>query len=364
MISISLIAGKIIVFCKHPKPTKTQLGACCKEILENFKFDCVFLAHSTLPEGELNKVAFEGKEEIMEACIYRLGVEERLALTKLSYKTYSDITGKPVFNKSGSLRIQKPNSGVYLVLYRPKKDFLILGCAHQEPRTYDSKMLNDLADVWKASREDLCETVRKVQGLGMASDQTVTTPLSAPPVQPKLDLKIPDIQRPTQKTVSNGKHRKSTLLVDEVTKLFNRDYFEDCLAIEVERAKRYSRHLSLIFLSVSPMNQSVQKEDEIALQITEILSRSLRRVDVICRLEKNKYALILPDTATNTYGTIAKRIFKHFKDVMGPNPPVFLNVSASSYPKHADNHLSLFQNAENLLIQAKEVGPNKAVLPE
>jgi GGDEF domain-containing protein len=154
--------------------------------------------------------------------------------------------------------------------------------------------------------------------------------------------------------------------VDEVTRLFNRDYFEECLAIEVERAKRYSRNVSLLYLGVTPQSGGMTRLEEnvTATQVAEILGLSLRKVDVICRLEPSQYGIILPDTADNTYGIIAKRVFKFFKQVMGENPPVFLNISASTYPKHAGNHLLLMKNAEDLLEQARQVGPNKAVLPE
>ena len=151
-----------------------------------------------------------------------------------------------------------------------------------------------------------------------------------------------------------------------MTRLFNKDYFSECLAIEVERAKRYSRMMSLLFLSVTPVEGTPSKPDDnvVATQVAEILSKSLRRVDIICRLERNKFGIILPDTANNTYGIIAKRIFKYFKQIMGEVPPVFLNISASTYPKHAADHQTLLENAEKLLAQAQEVGPNKAVLPE
>jgi diguanylate cyclase (GGDEF)-like protein len=317
-------------------------------------------------------------------------VEERVTLSKLPFKTYSDITGKPVFNKSGSLRIQKPNSAIFMVLSRLKQDYLLLGCAHQEPRTYEPKFFEDLSAVWKSSQEAICETIHKIQSAGKIGPPVAAAPYAeVKPVQPAVDkqplapdpvvekkpvvVKNPIVEKTPvagKKTIaaetpaSEEKSRRPTLLVDEVTRLFNRDYFEECLAIEVERARRYSRQVSLIFLSVTPANNNVSNEDLIATSIAEILSRSLRRVDVICRLEKDKYAIVLPDTATHTYGIIAKRIFKYFKQIMGENPPVYLNISASTYPQHAENHISLLKNAEKLLVQAQGTGPNKAVLSE
>jgi diguanylate cyclase (GGDEF)-like protein len=371
----SALANKIISYCKTIPSSQDALAACCKEILQQYKFECVFIAYSSKPEEGPVPLAFSGKEEIVDNCLYRLGIEERIALSKMPLKAYSDITGKPLFNKSGSLRIQKPNGGVFLVYHRPKQDFLLLGCAHQDPRAYDQELLDALTNLWKPCQEILCETVHRTK-----SAVKETTP--APAVVTKGGATAETQSNPTADTVKKPSEEGSAtvpefekmdhpparpvILVDEVTRLFNKDYFEECLAIEVERAKRYSRHVSLVFLSVTPLEGMAEKMDEnkVATQIAEILNKSLRRVDIICRLEKNKYGIILPDTANNTYGIIAKRVFKFFKQIMGDVAPVFLNISASTYPKHAGNHLLLFENAEKLLLQAQGVGPNKAVLPE
>jgi diguanylate cyclase (GGDEF)-like protein len=324
------------------------------------------MAHSFSAEESLSVIAVDGKEEVMDTCLYRLGVEERNALSKLPLKTYLDITGKPVFNKSGSLRIQKPNSGVFMVLNRPKKNYLLFGCAHQNSQPYDQKILEELSALWKQWQEPLEKAILQViasgreESPGLHSVEKIVLKAEAP-FSPQTD---PFTASKSQETKKD--ERRPVVLVDEVTRLFNKDYFSECLSIEVERAKRYSRWMSLMFLSVSPATGVSGKGDEnlIATQVAEILSKSLRRVDVICRLDQNKYGIILPDTANNTYGIIAKRIFKYFKLIMGEVPPVFLNISASTYPKHAADHQLLLENAEKLLVQAQEVGPNKAVLPE
>lgn len=321
----------------------------------------------------MTPLAYEGKEEVMDSCLYRLGVEERVALSKMLLKSYSDITGKPVFNKSGSLRIQKPNSGVFLAYTRGKQDFLLLGCGHQDSRVYEQAILTELTNLWKPWQETLRETIQKILQKGKAEPpQTTVTPASAPAPVPTLVSSAPTAAKaPEQAPVTSVKvkdmdERRPVVLVDEVTRLFNKDYFEECLAIEVERAKRYSRELSIVFLKVTFLNPASQsgQENTIANQVAEILVKSLRRVDIICRIDQHKYGIILPDTANNTYGVIAKRVFKFFKLIMGDSPQVFLNISASSYPKHAGSHLLLLENAEKLLLQAQEVGPNKAVLPE
>ena len=383
MLGDSIFVQKLVQHCEVERPTQASIAACCKEILQHFKFDCVFVAYSTSPEVAPTALGYEGKEEIMDTCLYRLGAEERVSLSHLPIKFFSDMTGKPVFNKSGSLRIQKPNSGIFLAYFRAKHDFILLGCAHQDSRAYEQELLTDLTNIWKSWQETLRETVHKILKSGkIEAPQTTTMAVEAPKPETKTHEKAELLfsdKALTQPLVKGSAAainlkviekvddtRRPVVLVDEVTRLFNRDYFEECIAIEVERAKRYSRNVSLLFLSVTFLDQSSASKNEnfIATQVAEILSKSLRRVDIICRLDKNKYGIILPDTANNTYGIIAKRVFRFYKQIMGENPPVFLNISASTYPKHAGNHLLLFENAEKLLLQAQEVGPNKAVLPE
>jgi len=373
LLAQALLTEKLISACRKNPVTKTDLAACCKLLLENFKFDSVFISFAGTAEEPLSILAFDGKEEVMETCLYRLGVEERNALAKLPMKSYQDITGKPVFNKSGSLRIQKPNSGIFMVHSVPKKFFILMGFAHQNSQGYDVKLMEEMQGVMKPWKESLEKAAVQVavgglEGPAVAHRETpAMEPLS--PTSDKFSFEPPiltPIPLPVKAApASKDDSRRPVILVDEETRLFNKAYFSECLAIEVERAKRYSRMMSLMFLSVTPNNGSLAGDErQVATQVAEILAKSLRRVDVICRLEKDKYAIVLPDTAHNTYGIIAKRIFKFFKLVMGDAPPVFLNISASTFPKHAATHHELLDSAEKLLAQAREVGPNKAVLPD
>jgi diguanylate cyclase (GGDEF)-like protein len=358
MESLTDLLGVLHKLCGQEPMTTESLNACCAEINKRFGFDSVFLARSSSPEGMLTSLALDGKEDVMETCLYRLGVEERVSLSKLPIKTFQDMTGKPVFNKAGSLRIQKPNSGVFQVLHQPGKTFLLFACAHQNSQKYETNILTQLSEIWGSWQVFLLEALERF-------DQ----PKTPVPVAPAIPPSSPEAPKPAKAEPSSNETfegRRPLVLVDEETRLFNREYFSECLSIEVERAKRYSRNLSLMFLSVSPV-PGVGTEDvvrTVAPQITGILSKSLRRVDIICRIEKDKYGMILPDTANNTYGIIAKRVFKHYKQVMGDAPPIFLNISACTFPKHAADHIGLLDNAEKLLAQAKGVGPNKAVLPE
>ncbi len=397
-----ILLTQINELCLSPHPTPAHIAYACLKWREKYDFDTVFMAVSGAPEEPITALAFDGKDELMDTGLYRLGVEERLALSRgsYSYKTYSDITGKPVFNKYGSLRMQKPNGGTFIAAFQPQVRFILFGLMHEVPKPYPDDLLKEMAALWKDWQEPLNKSLDKILASGYPSSAVKaesTPPSNEPPapipaakpddkkaehptaqihaavspvhpetriVDQPLPVSVPSAEGPIPSVENNGKHRRPVMLVDEVTRLFNKSYFEESLLIEVERAKRYGRSVSLMFLEVTPLAPLGPKENEVATQVAEILSNSLRRVDVICRLSANRYGIVLPDTANHTYGIIGKRIFKYYKQLMGDQPPVFINLSASTYPEHVGNHLELYENADKLLAQAKAAGPNKAVLPE
>ena len=351
-----ILIEKLLSPCRQPQLTVAGLESCCEAIIHNYDFNCVYLAYAHTPEQPLWGLAHSGSEELMQNCMHRLGVEDRVALSKLPSKIFTDITGKPKFSASGALRMQKPNGGVFFTFNQEGKDYLLLGCVHQEPRPYEAGLVEELGSVWNQWRQTLRDALHQ-------------TNLTEPPATAKkhTDTKTTKegAEQPSLPLTPHLSHR-STHLVDEVTHLFNKDYFEEQLSVEVERAKRYSRSVSLILLMVGNPDVAGGRTagDQVAVQVAEVLDECVRKEDIICRIEDRKFAVLLPDTAKDTYGTIAKRIFKHLKEVVGEKSHVFINLSAASFPDHAAEAQALRDRAESLLKQAQEAGPNKAVLSE
>ena len=346
-----ILVEKLLSNCRQSKLTMAGLESCCEAIIHNYDFNCVYLAYAHTPEQPLWSLAHAGSEELMQNCMHRLGIEDRVALAKVPHKVFTDITGKPKFTASGALRMLKPNGGVFFTLNQEEKDYLLLGCVHEEPRPYEASLLEDLGSVWNQWKQALRDALHQTNLIDPPA--TVKTHSSSKTKE--------EPEHPSQPLTPHLSHR-STHLVDEVTHLFNKEYFEEQLLVEVERAKRYSRSMSLIFLAAG--SDGAVGEDPLAAQVADVLDECVRKEDIVCRMEGQRFAVILPDTAKETYSTIAKRIFKHFKEVMGERTSVFINLSAASFPDHADAAQALWDRTEALLKQAQEAGPNKAVLSE
>jgi diguanylate cyclase (GGDEF)-like protein len=369
MPTASELLDKLILACKKNPPSIDNLKDACAEIMAQYQFDTVFVATAATPEEELVPIAFAGNGEVVDASLYRLGAEEKVALTRLPMKVYTDITGKPTFNQYGSLRMQKPKSAMFMVYNTPGKEYLLLGCGHVDSRTYALPLVQDVSQVWTMWKELLSGTVEKISKAKTASPAVAPPVMAAPPPAStgSVSAKTQSFEEAgeEEQQLLPGVPNRSTHLVDSVTRLYNRTYFDESLSIEVERARRYSRNMCLLILSVG-FTDGMPKPDEnlVAAHIAEVLIKSLRRVDVLCRVSKDQYAIVLPDTATNTCGIIAKRVFKFFKQILGSTPAVYINLSASSYPENSTDPKGLYEKAMTLLQQAQQAGPNKAVLSD
>ncbi len=371
MPTASELLDKLILACKKNPPSADNLKDACSEIMTQYQFDTVFVAAAATPEEELIPITFAGNADVMDASLYRLGPEEKVALTRLPIKVYTDITGKPTFNQYGSLRMQKPKSAMFMVYNTPGKEYLLLGCGHVDSRTYALPLVQDVSQVWTMWKELLSGTVEKIAKAKMAPPAAAPPPVAPSAAAPSASNAASAKARSLEEIVEEeqqllpGVPNRSTHLVDSVTRLYNRSYFDESLGIEVERARRYSRNMCLLILSVG-FTEGEARPDEnlVAAHIAEVLIKSLRRVDVLCRVSPNQYAIVLPDTATNTCGIIAKRVFKFFKQILGTTPAVYINLSASSYPENSTDPKGLYEKAMTLLQQAQQAGPNKAVLSD
>lgn len=90
-------------------------------------------------------------------------------------------------------------------------------------------------------------------------------------------------------------------IVDDLTRLYNRRYYDNRLQEEVSRASRTGTELSVIFVRLDGLETlsrqlGTLKRDEALTGTSDILRRSVRRVDILTRYDEQTFALILPFT--------------------------------------------------------------------
>jgi diguanylate cyclase (GGDEF)-like protein len=89
--------------------------------------------------------------------------------------------------------------------------------------------------------------------------------------------------------------------IDALTGVYNRRKFLETGDIELERAKRYGKHLSLIMFDLN--NFKVVNDtyghatgDEVLKKVVEICRKNLRRQDVIGRFGGDEFVILMPET--------------------------------------------------------------------
>jgi diguanylate cyclase (GGDEF)-like protein len=114
---------------------------------------------------------------------------------------------------------------------------------------------------------------------------------------------------------------------DGLTGLFNHRYFQDRLAQETARARRYQLPLSLLMIDVDDFKRfndehGHQLGDEVLREIGTILQANVRRgIDLPCRYGGEEFAVILPHTDASGAACLGRRLHQRLGDLDEELPP-------------------------------------------
>ena len=158
---------------------------------------------------------------------------------------------------------------------------------------------------------------------------------------------------------------------DSLTALHNSEVFERVLRREFERARRYARPLSLLYVNLDHFAEvndlhGNRVGDLVLRQVGRILRDNLRLCDLSARVGGDEFAVLLPETGVEGALVVAERLRRNvheFPMMLGHDP---VQISASvgvagldgSY-SHPDTYLDA---ASRAAYRAKELGRNRVML--
>jgi diguanylate cyclase (GGDEF)-like protein len=149
---------------------------------------------------------------------------------------------------------------------------------------------------------------------------------------------------------------------DPLTWLLNRSAFDLCLRDEVERAKRYSRDLSLVLLDIDRF-KSVNDllghpaGDEVLLAVAGTLRSSLRHSDLAFRYGGDEFAAICPETPGNVIHGLLERLESKLRQRFAEanlREEVGISWGVSSFPVDAGDVAGMMQIADQRLYACKQ----------
>jgi diguanylate cyclase (GGDEF)-like protein len=171
--------------------------------------------------------------------------------------------------------------------------------------------------------------------------------------------------------ISNLKLREELRLqsiLDPLTGLFNRRYFEKTLEREVHRANRHERPVGVFMLDVDDLKEYNDQfghavGDALLHEIGYYLKKHVRGEDVACRYGGDEFTIILPDASLPSAKRRAEELCSGINDLrilyqdkkIGGNS---VSIGVACYPLHGRNAEQLVKGADKALYSAKEAGRN------
>jgi diguanylate cyclase (GGDEF)-like protein/putative nucleotidyltransferase with HDIG domain len=160
----------------------------------------------------------------------------------------------------------------------------------------------------------------------------------------------------------------SAARTDVLTGLLNRRGFEEAFELELERARRGGRVLSVLVGDLDNFKQVNDRfghhtGDLVLARASSIFERRKRRIDTVARLGGEEFALVVPDAEDHSAYMLAERLRIGLRDAFESEAvPLTTSFGVASFPAHGDTYAALLGAADDALYAAKELGRDRTVI--
>jgi diguanylate cyclase (GGDEF)-like protein len=158
---------------------------------------------------------------------------------------------------------------------------------------------------------------------------------------------------------------------DPLTQVPNRRYFDEFLARELARTRRYRRKLALLMLDLDHFKDVNDKfghlcGDSVLRELSNTITSRLRASEFLARYGGEEFALVLPETDRQGARVVAEQLralverheFCCGDDII----PVTVSIGGAEWNRDMIEPADLINAADEKLYEAKNSGRNKAVV--
>lgn len=160
-------------------------------------------------------------------------------------------------------------------------------------------------------------------------------------------------------------HTEKLSYVDPLTGVYNKRKIDEILENEVNRALRYNRPLSLIFIDIDHFKNINDTYghiigDNFLKELALFLLRNTRNIDTIGRFGGEEFVCILPETDLESAYKVGEKlrvrwnIERHIIPIKIDEKIGTLSMGISNLPTHSKNARELLILADNALYKAKK----------
>ena len=174
---------------------------------------------------------------------------------------------------------------------------------------------------------------------------------------------------------------KELAIVDELTQVYVRRHFFERLEEELRRSIRFKLPLTVLVLDIDHFKRYNDDfghlvGDATLKEVSDLLTRNLRRVDLVGRYGGEEFIVAMPETKTDNAAEVAERIrsniARHDFQVYNVKTKVTVSQGLAVFegealpdPEHADAKFiatELVRKADEAMYRAKDEGRNRVCL--
>ena len=154
---------------------------------------------------------------------------------------------------------------------------------------------------------------------------------------------------------------------DALTGLYNRKYFDEHLALEMEIAKRYDQHFSLIMIDIDHFKEindtfGHHEGDEVLRRFSDLISHALRKSDTFARWGGEEFIILLPHTDIKTATKLAESLRTLVENFCKSHRQAStISLGVTEFDPLNDSEEILLKRLDKLLYKAKTLGRNRVV---
>jgi len=185
-------------------------------------------------------------------------------------------------------------------------------------------------------------------------------------------LLINDLQRSKDELEEKNRRLRDLAIRDGLTGLHNHRYFQEALAMEVDRASRHGHGFCLIFIDVDYFKKYNDihghlEGDYLLRALAAVIRDCIRKTDLVARYGGEEFIILLPETARKDALRSAEKIRLHVEEFpfhgreTQPSGKITLSIGISCFPDDGTEAQALIKKADVALYRAKEQGRNRVV---
>lgn len=182
---------------------------------------------------------------------------------------------------------------------------------------------------------------------------------------------LEDLKLKNEEATRMSEVLRELTMQDGLTGLYNHRHFQELLATEVERSKRYKHMFSLLFMTIDHFMKfndinGYSAGDRVLRALADLIKKNTRKSNSVARYAFDKFAIILPEKSRDEALIFTERIRTLIADhpfagrESQPGGIFTVSLGLATFPDNGIDRKALIDHADQTLLMAIGGGGNRA----